>query len=138
MKKGKAVGPSGVVLEMILASEQHTIPHLTKLANSIFEEGKFTEDWNLSHIINYFKGKGNLLAIGNYCGLKLLDHVMKIIECVMKSVTGSSFNINKMQCVLMPGRGAMDSIFILQQMHEKHLGKHKPLYFAFVDLGNAF
>ena len=33
MKKRKAAGPSGVTLEMILASQQH-IPHLTKLANN--------------------------------------------------------------------------------------------------------
>ena len=34
--------------------------------------------------------------------------------------------------------GTMDTIFILQQMPEKHLGKHKLLYFAFVDLKKAF
>ena len=29
-------------------------------------------------------------------------------------------------------------IFILHQLQEKHLGKHKPLYFAFVNLEKAF
>ena len=52
MKKGKAAGPSGVVLEMLLVSKQHIIPHLTKLANAIISEGRIPEDWNLSHIIN--------------------------------------------------------------------------------------
>ena len=38
----------------------------------------------------------------------------------------------------MPGRCTTDAIFIVQQMHEKHLQKHKPLYFAFADLEKAF
>ena len=33
----------------------------------------------------------------------------------------------------MPGRGATDAIFILRQLQEKHLGKHKTLYFPFVN-----
>ena len=66
MKKGKATGPSGVVLEMILASQGHILLDLTKLANNIVAKGKIPEDWNLSHIINCFKGKGDPLIMGNY------------------------------------------------------------------------
>ena len=43
-----------------------------------------------------------------------------------------------MQNGFMPGRGTKDAIFILPQMNKKHLVKHKPLYFAFVDLEKAF
>ena len=42
-----------------------------------------------------------------------------------------------MQNGFMPGRGTKDAIFTLPQMKEKHLVKHKPLYFAFVDLEKA-
>ena len=38
----------------------------------------------------------------------------------------------------MPRGGTTDGIFILRQVHEKYLGKHKDLYFAFVDLPKAF
>ena len=138
MKKGKAAGPSGAVLEMLLVSKQHIIPHLTKLANAIISEGRIPKDWNLSHIINCFKGKGDPLSMGNYRGLKLLDHVMKIMERVIESIIRSAVNIDEMQYGFMPGRGTMDAIFILRQMHEKHLGKHKSLYFAFIDLEKAF
>ena len=92
----------------------------------------------MSHIINCFKGKGDPLVMGNYRGLKLLEHVMKILERVIESIIRSRVNINEMQYGFMPGRVTMDAIFILQQMHEKHRGKHKPLYFAFVDLEKAF
>ena len=138
MKKGKATTPSGVVLEMILASQQHIVAHPEKLANNIVAEGKFPEDWNLSHIIKCFKGKGDPLVMGNYHRLKLLDHIMKIVEHVIKNIIRLSLNTNKMQYGFMPGHGTMDAIFILWHMHEKHHRKHKPLYFAFEDLKKAF
>ena len=37
-----------------------------------------------------------------------------------------------------PGWGTRDAIFILRHLQEKHLGKHKPLCFAFVDLEKVF
>ena len=43
-----------------------------------------------------------------------------------------------MEFGFMPGRGTTDAIFILCQLQEKHLHKHKPLYFAFVNLEKAF
>ena len=86
MKKGKATGPSGVALEVILASQRHIVPHLTKLANNIVAEGKNPGYWNLSHIINRFKGQGYPLVMGNYRRLKLLDHVMKITERLIESI----------------------------------------------------
>ena len=43
-----------------------------------------------------------------------------------------------MQFDFMPGRGTTDAIFILRQVHKKYLGKHKDLYFAFVNLEKAF
>ena len=138
MKKGKTTGPVGVVLEMILAMQQHIVPHLVKLANNIVAEGKIPEDWNLSHIINCFKGKGDPLFMGTYLRLKLLDHIMKIIECVIESIIRLSLNIGEMQYGFMPGHGTIDDIFIPHQMHRKHLRKHKPLYFAFIDLKNVF
>ena len=76
--------------------------------------------------------------MGNYSRQKLLNHIMKIIECVIKSIIRSSLNINEMQYGFMPGHGTNDARIIFQQMHEKHLRKHKPLYFALIDLEKPF
>ena len=38
----------------------------------------------------------------------------------------------------MPGKGTMDAIFILRQLHEKYIMKKKDMYFIFVDLEKAF
>ena len=109
-KKGKATGPSGVALEIILASQQHIPPHLTKLANNV-TEGKIPNDWNLSFIINCFKGNDDPLVTGNYYKLKLLDHIMKIVELVIESIISSSLNINKMQYDFIPVEDTMNAIF---------------------------
>ena len=47
-------------------------------------------------------------------------------------------DIDAMQFGFRPGRGTTDAIFILRQLQEKYLAKHKVLYFAFVDLEKAF
>ena len=60
-----------------------------------------------------------LLVMENYCRLKLLNHIMRSIECVIENIS-SSLNINEMQYGFMPGHVPMDAIFILWQMHKKH------------------
>ena len=75
---------------------------------------------------------------GNYRGLKLLDHVMKVIERVAERLIRDIVSINDNQFGFMPGRGTTDAIFILRQMQEKFLNKNKRLFFAFVDLEKAF
>ena len=76
--------------------------------------------------------------MGNYRELELLDHVIVVqqfIECIIENIIRSSLGINEMQYGFMPGRGT--TISIVQQMHEKHLRKHKPFCFAFADLEKA-
>ena len=73
-----------------------------------------------------------------YRGLKLLDQVMKVMEHTLATIIRTQVDIDAMQFGFMPGRGTTNAIFILRQVHEKYLGKHKDLYFAFVDLEKAF
>lgn len=95
-------------------------------------------DWEMSIIINCFKGKGDAMELGNFRGLKLLEHLMKVFERVMEKYIKEAVNVNEMQFDLMPGRGTTDAIFITRQVQEKFLAKKKDLYFTFVDLEKAF
>ncbi|KAK4300947.1 hypothetical protein Pmani_026888 [Petrolisthes manimaculis] len=70
MKKGKAEGPSGVVAEMLKASGETGIEMITNLTNQIVREGVIPEDWDLSTIVNCYKGKGGALDRG--CPEKML------------------------------------------------------------------
>ena len=138
MKEGKATVPSGLNVEMILAGGDDIILAITHLINCIIAENKIPDDWCLSYIINCCKGKGDALLRENYRGLKLLDQVMKIMEHIFATIIRTQVDIDTMQFGFMPGRGTTDAIFILRQVHERYLGKHKDLYFAFVDLEKAF
>ena len=73
MKKGKATGPSGLNVEMILAGGDDIILAITHLINCIIADNKIPDDWCLLYIINCYKGKRDVLLRGNYRELKLLD-----------------------------------------------------------------
>ena len=138
MKLGKAAGPSGIVVEMLKAAGACIIPHLCKLINLIIFHHIVPDDWDHSFIINLFKGKGDSLDRGNFRGLKLLEVVQKVMERVMEGIIRAQIHIDNMQFGFMPGRGTTDAIFILRQLQEKYVGKHKELFLAFVDLEKAF
>lgn len=57
MKAGKADGPSGIIIAMITAANNGIIDCITSLFNHRVHEDRVPNDWNLSYIINLFKGK---------------------------------------------------------------------------------
>ena len=83
-KSGKTAGPSGVVAEMLRASGDVGVQWVTDLCNNIVQEGEIPSDWRKSWIVNVYKGKGDALECGSYRGIKLLDHVMKVLERVIE------------------------------------------------------
>ena len=137
-KSGKAAGPSGVVSEMLKAAGEEGEKWVADLCNSIVREGCMPVEWNKSWMVNVYKGKGDALVCGSYRGIKLLDHVMKVLERVIENRVRSSVKIDDMQFGFRSGRGTTDAIFIVRQVQEKFLAKKKDLWMAFVDLEKAF
>jgi hypothetical protein len=137
-KSGKAAGPSGLVAEMLKASGNVGVQWVTDLCNAIVQEGKVPNDWKKSWMVTVYKGKGNALECGSYRGIKLLDHVMKILERVIEKKVRSKVIINDMQFGFRPGKGTTDPIFIVRQIQERYFEKKKDLWMAFVDLEKAF
>ena len=144
MKSGKSAGPSGIIVEMLKAAGSKGIDFLRELIISVVKHGKIPEDWEMSFILNLYKGKGNALNRGNYRGLKLTEHVMKVMERIVDGMIREMIAIDEMQFAFVPGRGTTDAIFIIRQLQEKFLsrkdlnGKNLTLFFAFVDLEKAF
>jgi len=54
MKKGKAAGPTGIVLEMFLAEEDYSVEWLTSLCNLIVAHGRIPDDWKSSILLPVF------------------------------------------------------------------------------------
>jgi hypothetical protein len=136
-KSGKAAGPSRVVAEMLTASGDVGVQWVTDLCNVIVREGKVPNDWKKSWTVYVYKGKWDALECGSNQGIKLLDHVMKVLERVIEKEIRSRVIINNMQFGFRPGRGTTDAIFIVRQIQEKYLEK-KDLWMALVDREKAF
>ena len=96
MKDGKAGGSSEVVAEMLKAFGDVGLDLVTEFINHIVREGCIPKDWQISVIVNCFKGKGDALECGNYRGLKLLDHVMKVFERVIEKLIWEKVDIDAM------------------------------------------
>ena len=89
-------------------------------------------------MLSVYKGKGDVLDCGSHRGIKLIDHVMKVLERLVKRKVKSKGTLDSMQFGFTSGKGTTDAIFIVRQMQEKYLAKKKELWMAFVDLEKAF
>src|SRR6267154_4514775 len=89
-------------------------------------------------MVNVYKGKGNALECGTYRGIKLLDHVLKVLERVIEARIRKMVKLEEKQFGFSPGKGTTDAIFIVRQVQEKFLEKQKELWMTFVDLDKAF
>ena len=138
MKAGKAPGPSGIVVEMILSVGDIGASMIRDLAVAIIRDGKVPSDWEQSFIICLYKGKGDALERGNYCGLKLTEQVMKILERIADGLIRQLLSIDNSQFGFIPGRGTTDTIFVVRQLQEKYLAANKRFYMTFRDLEKVF
>ena len=113
MKAGKALGPSGIVVEMIQAAGDTGTSMICDLTATIICDGKVPSDWEF-HCL--YKGKGDALERGNYRGLKLTEQVMKVLERIVDSLIRQLVSIDDSQFGFIPGRGTIDAIFVVRQL----------------------
>ena len=109
MKAGKAVGPSGIVV-MIRAAGDMGASMFRDLAVAITRDGKVPSDWEQSFTVCLYKGKGNALERGNYCGLKMTKQVMKILKRIVDGLIRQLVSIDDSQFGFVPGRGTTDAL----------------------------
>ena len=75
---------------------------------------------------------------GSYRGIKLLEHVMKVVERIFEHKIRQQVEIDDMQFGFMKGKRTTDAIFIVSQMQENFRVKGKKLHLSLVDLEKAF
>ena len=85
-----------------------------------------------------YKHKGDPLECGNFRGIKLLEHGMKMFQKIVERRLRKLITVNNMQFGFRPGKGTTDAVFIIQQLQEKHIEVHKDLFLTFVDLEKAY
>ena len=138
MKNGKAPGPSGITSDLLKAGGEPVIEELHRIYENIMKEEQGAKEWEESLTAVVFKGKGDALECGNYRGIRLLEHSMKVWEKILEERLRKIVKINKCQFGFMPGKSTTEAIFVMRQLQEKYRKKRKRLYHIFVDLEKAF
>ena len=109
MKKGKAVGPDELPVEVWKCMGKMGIKFLTKLFNTLLMGERMPEEWKRSMLIPIYKNKRDAQCCGNCRGIKLMSHTMKVWERIIEARLRDSVEISKQQYGFMPGKGTTDT-----------------------------
>ena len=78
MKKGKAVGPDELSVEVLKCMGEMGIKFLTRLFNRLLMGERMPGEWRRSVLIPIHKNKRDAQFCGNYRRIKLMSHTMKV------------------------------------------------------------
>ena len=95
MKKGKAVGPDELPVEVWKCMGEMGIKFLTRLFNRLLMGERMSEEWRRSVLIPIYKNKGDAQCCGNYRGIKLMSHTMKVWEKIIEARLRDRVEISK-------------------------------------------
>ena len=118
MKKGKAQGPDKIPVEAWIALGDEGFGVSDGLVQQTAKRREDAEEWR-SVLVPLYKGKGDIKECGNYRGIKLMSHTMKLWERVIEARIRKEVTIAEQQFGFMPGRNTIDAIFSLRMLLEK-------------------
>ena len=84
MKNNKSTGPDELPIHLIKLLKERGINWMTLCLREIMRNG-IPQEWRTSVITPIFKQKGDPLMCGNYWGIKLLSHCLKLLERVIEA-----------------------------------------------------
>ena len=90
---------------MIKILEESGVDTMVDIIGTVWEEEEMPEDWKQSEIVRIYKQKGDPLGCGNYRGIKLLEHGMKILEKIIEGRLRKTVEIDPMQVWLYAREG---------------------------------
>ena len=128
MKKGKAQGPDDIPVEVWIALGTKGVQFLANFFNRPLGGKKMPNEWRRSVLVPLYKGKGNAKECGNYRGIRLMSHTMKLWESVIDSRIRNEVTIG-----FIPGRSTTDAIFCLRMLIEKWSEGQKAVHCVFID-----
>ena len=114
IKKGKAVGPDELPVEIWKCMGKMGIEFLTRLFNRLLMGERMPEEWKRSVLIPIYKNKGDAQCCGNYREIKLMSHTMKVWERIIETRLRDRVEISKQQNRFMAGKGTTDAMFALR------------------------
>ena len=78
VKKGKAQTPDDIPVEAWIALGNKGVQFLINFFNRLLRREKKPDEWRRSVLVPLYKGKGDIKKCGNYRGIKLMSHTMKL------------------------------------------------------------
>ena len=119
MKNGKVTVMDGIPVDVLRCLGKEGFDMLWDLMKWIYEQDKITTEWRDSVIIPIYKEKGDIQDCGNYRGIKLMTHTMKIWERIIRRWLREETTIVDEQFGFMQGRGTSDARFAWRQLMGK-------------------
>ena len=93
-------------------------------------------EWRKSVLVPLYKGKGDVKECGNYRGIKLMSHTMKLWERIIEAKISKEVTIAEQQFGFKPRRST--TIFCLRMLLEKWTKGQKAVNCAFIYLEKAY
>lgn len=139
MKKNKAPGEDGIVIESIKAGGEKLINALKVLFNKCLEHEQIPTSWNNAIMIIMHK-KGDPTDLKNYRPISLLSQVYKLfIKIITRRLTPKlDFYQPREQAGFRSGYATNDHLLVTKVLVEKVVEYNKPLILIFVDYEKAF
>ena len=138
MKKGKAVGPDELPVEVWKCMGEMGIKFLTLLFNILFMGERISKEWRRSVHILIYKNKGDTQCFGSCRGIKLLSHTMKKWERIIEARLRDRIENSKQQYGFMPGKGTTNTMFALRMLMKMYRESRRKIYCVFADLEKAY
>ena len=139
MKQGKAPGPDGITLELIMEGGEIILQHLRTLFTQCLKLGRVPKSWKHGQIISIHK-KGDKEDIRNYRPISLLSTTYKIFTKVLCNRMKIPLDENqpREQAGFRRNYSTTDHSHTINQLVEKTTEHQIPLCLCFIDFEKAF
>ena len=110
---------------------------LVNVFNRLLRGEKMPDEWRRSVLAPLYKGKEDIKKCGNYRGIKLMNHTMKLWERIIEAIIRKEVTIAEQQFGFMLGTITTDAYFSLRMLLEKWTEGQKAVHCVFIDLEKA-
>ena len=137
MKSRKANGPDNLPIELWKLVGDAGIESLATTMNEVMGRG-MPSSWRFGEISPIYKGKASVLDCGNYRGIKIMSHTMKLWERIIENRIREIVELRNIQFGFRRGMSTTEPIFALRILQEKYQERKKDIHMVFVDLEKAY